>query len=107
MNTLGIDYTEDLTEQIDDAGDKVKIGSTWIPCLVSDERRSAEITEESALDVFDREIEFTADSVAAPPQQNSTVIVGTTRYFVYEIQNDTDRGIIILFVRRNADGRIS
>ncbi len=106
-NTMGIDYAEDASEQIDDAGQRVKIGSRWIACIASDERRSADITEESALDVFEREIEILSASVASVPRQNSTVIMGTTRYYVFDMSNDQDKGIIVLYVRRNADGRIT
>jgi len=105
-NTLGIDFAEDTSEQMCDSGQRVKIGSRWIDCIASDERRTADITEESAVEVFEREVQILTASVSALPRQNSTVLYGSTRYYVYDLQNDTDGGTVLIYLRRNADARI-
>ena len=106
-NTLGIDYAEDTGEQICDSGQQVKIGSTWIECVAGDERRTAEIVEESGIEVYEREVQILKSAVASTPRQNSTAVIGGVRYFVYDLQVDAYGGTILLYLRRNADGRIS
>lgn len=107
MNTLGIDYAEDTREQMCDTGQQIKIGSVWVECIAGDERRTAEITEDHALEVFEREVQILTSSVSAIPRQNSTAVYGSTRYYVYDLQHDTDGESVLLYLRRNADGRIS
>ena len=89
-NTLGIDYSDDLCEQIADAGQRVKIGSRWINCIASDERRTAQIEDEAAIEVYEREVILVSDNLSAIPQQNSTAVIGSTRYFVCDVQNDPE-----------------
>jgi len=109
-NTMGIDYAEDTREQIDDAGQTCTLGSASrnrIACVVSDERRTAQIEGESAIDVFEREVQILLDDIASIPEQNSTLVFDSTRYYVYDMQHDSVGESVLLFVRRNADGRIS
>jgi len=106
-NTLGIDFAEDTVEQMCDSGQQIKIGSRWISCIAGDERRTAEITEESAIEVFEREVQILTRDVSSIPRQNSTLVYGSTRYYVYDLQHDTDGASVLLYLRRNADGRIS
>ena len=110
-NTMGIDYAEDTREQIDDAGQTCTLGSASrnrIPCVAGDERRTAEIeVDNPALEIFERELTLMAGDVAAVPAQNSTVVFAGFRYYVYDIQHDTEAESIWLFLRRNANGRIS
>ena len=109
-NTMGIDFAEDVREQIDDMGQTCTLGSSArkVPCLAGDERRTAQIEMENPyLEIFEREVSILTGDVAAVPVQNSTVVFGGTRYFVYDLQNDTEGGTILLYLRRNADGRIA
>jgi hypothetical protein len=106
-NTLGIDYAEDATEMIDDAGQRCKISSTWYPCEASAERRAALIEDESALEVFERDVQMIASAVGSIPAPNSTIIIGTTRYFVVDVQLSREADVLVLNVRRNVNGRIS
>jgi|1_EtaG_2_1085319.scaffolds.fasta_scaffold29126_4 hypothetical protein len=110
-NTMGIDYAEDTREQIDDAGQTCTLGSASrnrIACVASDERRTANIDVESPeLEIFERELTIMAGDVSAVPAQNSTVVFTGFRYYVYDIQHDTEAESILLYLRRNADGRIA
>lgn len=107
---MGIDFAEDTREQIDDMGQTCTIGSDSrrkIPCIVGDERRTADIEPESGIEVFERELTMMTADVSAIPRQNSTVVFASVRYYIYDIQHDTEAGSLLLYLRRNADGRIT
>lgn len=107
---MGIDFAEDTREQIDDMGQTCTIGSDSrrkIPCIVSDERRTAEIQNEAGIEVFERDVQILKSDITSVPLQNSTIVFDDTRYYVYDMQHDSPGGSILLFVRRRADGRIS
>lgn len=103
-DTLGIDWEADLNEQIGDLSYEITIGSQTLDCVASAERRSLDITAESADNVYERTVRLVRSGLTSIPSNRTVATINSVKYSIENVSDLREQGAVVLELQRMDGG---
>lgn len=104
MNNLGIDFTYDFGQIIDDLPNTLTVGTREYCCIADEETKSIEAEDEGAYTVFDRLVYLTLSSVRAVSEVQDVVTLDEVKYYVADIGKHEESDSLTYTLRRRSGG---
>jgi hypothetical protein len=101
VNNLGIDFTGDMEQAINDLPNTLTVGSRTYNVVADDERRSVEVLDEGQYATYDRNVTAILSQFRTVPAIQSTVTLDDLKYFVADLTRNRETDTLVMTLRRS------